>query len=108
MYYCYLPQPLLLLASFTCVLVSPAHLYMYRPFTHCLPTIICVMLMSIVCFILFSFCTLLLCFFLLFSIPLVSLYGLTTSFVINSKKDYFNWFKCEPVLLWYITKITFI
>ena len=33
----------LLLASFTCVLASPAHLYMYQLFTHCLPTIISVL-----------------------------------------------------------------
>jgi len=31
------------------MLASPAHLYMPRLFTHCLPTIICVMLMSYVC-----------------------------------------------------------
>jgi len=61
--------------SFTYVLASPAHLYMYQLFTHCLPTIICVMLMSIVSlsFLLFwfiavglllvSFLTILYCFF---------------------------------------------
>ena len=38
-------QPLLLLAFFTYVLASPAHLYMPHLFTSCLPTIICVMLM---------------------------------------------------------------
>jgi len=37
-----------MLASFTCMIASPAHLYMPHLFTHCLPTIICVMLMSIV------------------------------------------------------------
>jgi len=39
-----------------CVLASPAHLYMPQLFTHCLPTIICVVLMSIVylSFLLFS------------------------------------------------------
>ena len=39
----------LLLPSPVC-LPSPAHLYMLQLFTHCLPTIICVMLMSIVFF----------------------------------------------------------
>jgi len=43
---------LLLLASFTCVLASPAHMYMPHLFTHCLPTIICVMLILV----LFSLC----------------------------------------------------
>jgi len=40
---------MLLLTFFTYMLASPAHLYIYMPhlFTHCLPTIICVMLMSI-------------------------------------------------------------
>ena len=38
---------LLLLAFFTYMLASPAHLYMPHLFIHCLPTIICVMLMSI-------------------------------------------------------------
>ena len=40
---------IMLLASFTYrpTLASPAHLYMPHLFTHCLPTIICVMLMSI-------------------------------------------------------------
>ena len=47
---CPLPQPLLLLASFTYMLGSLAHLYMPHLFTHCLPTIICVMLMSIAFF----------------------------------------------------------
>jgi len=60
---CLLPSPV-------SVLALPAHLYMYLLFTHCLPTIICIMLMSIVFFISFSFCTLLLygcfCFFLFF------------------------------------------
>jgi len=37
----------MLLASFTCVLASPAHLYMPQLSTHCLPTINCVMLISI-------------------------------------------------------------
>ena len=40
-YFCLLPSP---------VLVSTAHLYMSQLFIHCLPTIICVMLMSIVVF----------------------------------------------------------
>jgi len=35
------------------MLASPAHLYMPHLFTHCLPTIICVMLMSIAFFFLF-------------------------------------------------------
>jgi len=37
------------------MLASPAHLYIYMPhlFTHCLPTIMCVMLMSIVFFFYF-------------------------------------------------------
>jgi len=47
---CRLHQPLLLLASFTYMLASPARLYMPYLFTHCLPTIICVMLMSIAFF----------------------------------------------------------
>jgi len=38
-------QPLLLLAFFTYVLASPAHLHMPHLFTRCSPTIICVMLM---------------------------------------------------------------
>jgi len=50
---CPVPQPLLLLAFFTYMLDSPAHLYMPHLFTHCLPTIICVMLMSIAFFFLF-------------------------------------------------------
>jgi len=44
----YASEPLLLLASFTCVLASTAHLYMPQLFTHCLPIIICVTLMYIV------------------------------------------------------------
>jgi len=59
---CSLPQPLLMLASFTCVLASPAHLYMPHLFTHCLPTIICVMLMFVVFFFIlyfFYFCDML-------------------------------------------------
>ena len=40
------------------MLASPAHLYMPHLFTHCLPTIICVMLMSIAFF--FNFCYMLL------------------------------------------------
>ena len=69
--HCSLPHnSLLLLASFTCVLAPPAHLYMCHLFTHCLPTTICVMLMSIVSFfIVFSlyFCFFLcMCFFLAF------------------------------------------
>jgi len=53
---CPLPHNHLLLAFLTCVLASPAHLYMPHLFTHCLPTIICVMLMSIsffFCFFMF-------------------------------------------------------
>jgi len=46
---------LLLLASSTYMLASPAHLYMPHLFTHCLPTIICVMLMSIAFFFTFLF-----------------------------------------------------
>ena len=38
----------LLLKHTSHVLASPTHLYMPQLFTHCLPTIICVMLMSIV------------------------------------------------------------
>ena len=38
-------------ASFTCMRASPAHLYVPQLFTHCLPTITCVMLMSIAFFI---------------------------------------------------------
>jgi len=37
------------------MLASPVHLYLYQLFTHCLPTIICVMLMSIVLFFYFIF-----------------------------------------------------
>ena len=50
---CPLPhnQPLLLLTFFTYMLASPAHLCMPHLFTHCLPTIICVMLMSIALFL---------------------------------------------------------
>jgi len=42
-------QPSLLIASFTYVLASPAHPYMPQLFTQCLPSVICVTLMSIVC-----------------------------------------------------------
>jgi len=38
------------------MLASPAHLYMPHLFTQCLPTIICVMLMSIVFFLIFATC----------------------------------------------------
>jgi len=41
-------RPLLLFAFFTYVLASTAHLCMPQIFTHCLPTIISVMLMNIV------------------------------------------------------------
>ena len=44
------------LAFFTNMLASPPHLYMSHLFTHCLPTIVCVMLMSIA---FFYFCYLL-------------------------------------------------
>ena len=39
--YCSLPHN-----PYCCSLPSPAHLHMYQFFTHCLPTIICVMLLS--------------------------------------------------------------
>ena len=38
------------------MLASPAHLHMPHLFTHCLPTIICVMLMSIALFSIFDIC----------------------------------------------------
>jgi len=38
------------------MLASSAHLYMPHLFTHCLPTIICVMLMSIAFFFIFAIC----------------------------------------------------
>jgi len=41
--HCSLPHNL-----YCCLLPSPAHLYMPQLFTHCLPIIICVMLMSTV------------------------------------------------------------
>ena len=47
---------LLLLTFFTYMLASLAHLYMPHLFTHCLPTIICVMLMSIAFFSIFDIC----------------------------------------------------
>ena len=47
---CPLPHNHLLLTFFTYMLASPAHLYMPHLFTHSLPTIICVMLMSIAFF----------------------------------------------------------
>ena len=61
---CSASQPLLLLAFFTYVLASPAHLYMPHLFTRCLPTIICVMLVFtafhfvifFVCFSIFAIC----------------------------------------------------
>jgi len=55
-------QPLLLFTLYACVLASPAHLHMPQLFTHCLPTIICVTLISIVyvlqtnCFMYLSLC----------------------------------------------------
>jgi len=50
--HCSLPHnPYLIAARFLHLCAcSPAHLYMCHLFTHCLPTIICVMLMSIVSF----------------------------------------------------------
>jgi len=47
------------------MLASPAHLYMPHLFTHCLPTIICVMLMSIAFFFYFFY----FCYMLLFVTP---------------------------------------
>jgi len=38
------------------MLASHAHLYMPHLFTHCLPTIICLMLMSIAFFFIFDIC----------------------------------------------------
>ena len=49
---------LLLLAFFTYMLASPAHLYMPHLFTHCLPIIICVCYVDVYCvfFYIFDIC----------------------------------------------------
>jgi len=61
-----------LLTFFTYILASPAHLYIPHLFTHWLPTIICVMLMSIAFF--FYFCYMLLFFVILFWIVCVHIF----------------------------------
>ena len=66
--HCFLPHN-----PYCCSLPLPAHLYMHQLFTHCLPIIICVMLMSVVfflcyfcCISVFSFLFMCMCFFLAF------------------------------------------
>ena len=105
---------------YCCSLSSPAHLYMYQLFTHCLPIIICAMLMSIVFFFvfLFSLYSVFFCacaFLILWLLPLVcnlmcSLVILYVAFLLlllSYKFVYsllsslcYLWYDCGIVLLW--------
>ena len=81
--YCYL-----LHNPYCCSLPTPAYLYMYQLFTHCLPTIICVMLMS--CVFLSYFCSVLCyCFFCFFSFV----------FYLSSYESYYFW----PIVLFHMS-----
>jgi len=71
------------LAFFTNMLASPPHLYMPHLFTHCLPTIVCVMLMSIAFFLFLLFATFL-CDFI---------FGLFVYIFLS------DWFLCLSVIL---------